>query len=64
MYFDFADFATAWRRQTFLEAAFNDEQDFDAFLDDPECGVGNPAFDEFAEEINTVLLPCFCKKER
>lgn len=63
MYFDFADFATAWRHQTFLEAAFNDEQDFDAFLDDPECGVGNEAFDEFADEINAVLLPCFCKKE-
>lgn len=37
-------------------------KDFDAFLDDPECGVGNPAFDEFSEEINGVLLPCFCKE--
>lgn len=37
---------------------------FDAFLDDPECGVDNPAFDEFSEEINEVLLPYFCKKEQ
>ena len=43
---------------------FNDEQDFDAFLDDPEYGVSNPAFDEFSEEINEVLLPWFCKKEQ
>lgn len=61
---NFKDFARAYRYETFMAGAFNDEQDFDAFLDDPECGVGNPAFDEFSEEINGVLLPCFCKKEQ
>ena len=59
---NFKDFAKAYRYETFMVGAFNDEQDFDAFLDDPECGVGNPAFDEFSEEINGVLLPCFCKE--
>ena len=63
MYMDFASFAQAWRRETFLAAAFGDERDFDEFLDDPECGVGNEAFDEFADEINGYLLPCFCKGE-
>ena len=45
-----------------MAGAFNDEQDFDAFLDDLECRVDNPAFDEFSEEINEVLLPWFCKE--
>lgn len=61
---NFKDFARAYRYETFMAGAFNDEQDFDAFLDDPECGVGNSAFDEFSEEINGVLLPWFCKKEQ
>ena len=61
---DFRDFSIAWRHKTFMAGAFNDEQDFDAFLDDPECGVDNPAIDEFSEEINGVLLPWFCKKEQ
>ena len=43
---------------------FNDVQDFDAFLAGPEYAVSNPAFDEFSEEINEVLLPWFCKKEQ
>ena len=60
---DFNSFAKAYRYNTFMEAAFNGERDFDEFLDDPEYGVGNEAFDEFASEINTVLLPCFCKGE-
>lgn len=48
-----------------MAGAFNDEQDFDAFLDDPEYEVGNPTFDKFSEEINEVLLlPWFCKKEQ
>ena len=59
---NFKDFAKAYRHEIFMAGAFNDEQDFDAFLDDPECGVGNPAFDEFADEINGILLPCFCKE--
>lgn len=54
---NFKDFARAYRYETFMAGAFNDEQDFDAFLYDPECGVGNSAFDEFSEEINGVLLP-------
>ena len=58
----FKDFAKVYRHKTFMAGAFNEEQDFDAFLDDPECGVGNPAFDEFSEEINGVLLPCFYKE--
>lgn len=61
---DFREFPRSMATQNFMAGAFNDEQDFDAFLDDPECGVGNPAFDEFSEEINGVLLPWFCKKEQ
>lgn len=41
---NFKDFARVYRYETFMAGAFNDEQDFDAFLDDPECGVSNPAF--------------------
>lgn len=59
---NFREFARAYRYETFMAGAFNDEQDFDAFLDDHECGMGNPAFDEFSEEINGVLLPCSCKE--
>ena len=55
MYMDFATFSQAWKRETFLAAAFNDERDFDEFLDDPECGVGNKAFDEFADEIDFLV---------
>lgn len=61
---NFKDFEKFWHDYTFMAAAFNEMEDFNSFLDDPECGVGNPAFDEFSEEINGVLLPCFCKKER
>ena len=59
---NFRDFSRVYRYETFMAGAFNDEQDFDAFLDDPECGVGHPAFDKFSEEINGFLLPCFCKE--
>lgn len=59
---NFKDFEKAYRYETFITGAFNDEQDFDAFLDDPECGVGNPDFEEFSEEIMGVLFPCFCKE--
>ena len=47
-----------------MAVAFNEMEDFNSFLDDPECGAGNPAFDEFSKEINEVLLPCFYKKEQ
>ena len=56
------DFERIWRAETFMAAAFNEIEDFDSFLDSPECGVGNFAFDEFSEEINGVLLPSFCKE--
>ena len=59
---NFRDFSRVYRYETFMAGAFNDEQDFDAFLDDPECGVGNPAFDKFSEEIDGFLLPCFYKE--
>ena len=53
----FKDFKEAYRRQTFLEGAFNDIEDFDSFLDDPECGCGNPAFDNYSEEIMQTEFP-------
>ena len=59
---NFRDFSRVYRYETFMAGAFNDEQDFDAFLDDPECGVGNPTFDEYSDEINDFLLPRFCKE--
>ena len=62
MNINFKDFERIWREETFLAAAFNEMEDFDSFLDDPLCGVGNSSFDEFSEEINEVLLPCFCKE--
>lgn len=54
---NFNEFASLWHHSTFLAAAFNDEQDFEAFLDDPCCGVGNESFDKYANEINDYLLP-------
>lgn len=54
---NFNEFASLWRQSTFMAAAFNDIQDFDAFIDDPECGVGNPSFDMYANEINDYIFP-------
>lgn len=54
---NFNEFASLWHQSTFMAAAFNDIQDFDAFIDDPECGVGNPSFDMYANEINEYMLP-------
>ena len=54
---NFNQFTSLWHQSTFMTAAFNDEQDFDAFLDDPECGMGNPSFDRYANEINDYILP-------
>lgn len=54
---NFNEFASLWHYSTFMAAAFSEEQDFDAFLDDPECGVGNPSFDMYANEINEYMLP-------
>ena len=53
------DFERIWRAEVFSAAAFNEMEDFYSFLDDPTCGVGNPAFDEFSDEINSFLLPRF-----
>ena len=57
------DFERIWREETFLAAAFNEMEDFDSFLDSPSCGIGEPSFDEYADEINSYLLPCFSEKE-
>ena len=59
---NFKDFERIWRAETFMAAAFNEIEDFDSFLDSPECGVGNFAFDEYSDEINDFLLPRFCKE--
>ena len=40
-----------------MAAAFNEMEDFDSFLDSPECGVGNPFFDEYVDEINDIMMP-------
>ena len=57
------DFERIWREETFLAAAFNEMEDFDSFLDSPSCGIGETSFDEYADEINSYLLPCFSEKE-
>lgn len=59
----FKDFKEAYRRQTFLEGAFNDIEDFDSFLDDPECGFGNPTFDNYSEEIIRTEFPIIFGEE-
>ena len=56
MWYNLNELEREWKRSTFLAGAFGDI-DFDEFLDDPECGVGNPAFDVYADEINDYLLP-------
>ena len=40
-----------------MAAAFNEMEDFGSFLDSLECGVGNPFFDEYADEINNIMMP-------
>ena len=57
MWYNINELERRWREATFLAGAFSDT-DFDEFLDDPECGVGNPTFEMFAKEINDYLLPC------
>ena len=41
------EFANFWDLETFFQGAFNDERDFDEYLDDPETGVGEEVFDYF-----------------
>lgn len=43
----FKDFAKVYRYETFMTSAFNEEQNFDAFLDDPECEIDDFVFDKF-----------------
>ena len=57
MWYNINELERRWHEATFLMGAFGDT-DFDEFLDDPECGVGNQAFDQYADEINDYLLPC------
>ena len=52
---EFEKFERKWRAETFLSGAFGLDQDIEVFLDDPECGVGNPAFDMYADEFNDYL---------
>ena len=54
---NFETFAALWREDTFLRGAFNDYQDIDAFLDDPTCGVGNPAYDRYQKELLDLEFP-------
>lgn len=51
------EFEEIWRKETFMAAAFNEMEDFDSFLDDPETSVGNEVFDEYAGEIFAVEFP-------
>ena len=55
MTINFNTLAEIWRKETFMAAAFNEMEDFNSFLDSPECGVGNPFFDEYADEINDII---------
>ena len=57
MVINFNTLAEIWRKETFMAAAFNEMEDFNSFLDSPECGVGNPFFDEYADEINDIMMP-------
>lgn len=53
----FKNFEKKWRYDTFMAAAFNDESDFEAYLDDENCGIGDKAFDNYSNEINDYLFP-------
>ena len=54
---NFKDFEEQWKKETFMAAAFNEIEDFDSFLDDPETGIDDEAFDEYAEEIFALEFP-------
>lgn len=53
----FEDFEKKWHYDTFMAASFNDERDFDEYLDDEETGIGDEAFDRYSDEINDCLFP-------
>ena len=57
MTINFNTLAEIWRKETFMAAAFNEMEDFNSFLDSPECGIGNPFFDWYADEINDIMMP-------
>ena len=54
---NFETFAALWHQDTFLKGAFNDYQDIDAFLDDPTCCIGNPAYDRYQKELLDLEFP-------
>ena len=53
----FEDLENEWRYDTFMAVAFNDERDFDEYLDDEETGISDEAFDNYSDEINDYLFP-------
>ena len=53
----FEDLENEWRYDTFMAAAFNDERDFEEYLDDEDCGIGDESFDRYSDEINDYLFP-------
>lgn len=56
--FAFEDLYRHWKQEAFEIGAFGLEQDFNAYLDDPETGAGDEIFDEFADEIMDFEFPC------
>lgn len=60
MYFnEFENFKREYRNETFLNAAFNNIEEIDSYLDSPECGIGDEVYDEYAEEIFAIEFPTF-----
>lgn len=41
----FEDLENEWRYDTFMATAFNNERDFEEYLDNSVCGGGDEVFD-------------------
>lgn len=46
-----------WHHDTFMAAAFNDERDFEEYLNDEEYGSEDEFFERYSDEINDCICP-------
>ena len=61
---NFKDFARAYRYETFMAGAFNDEQDFNAFLDDQNVEQIILLLMNFRKKLMKFFFLGFVKKEQ
>lgn len=50
-------FEKDFKEDAFLVGAFGLDQDIEAYLDDPESGIGDGIWDNYQEELNDLLIP-------